>query len=60
MRNYFCNLELKVFVDDFGIVVGVLDFYGVLYLFGMNILVVFGIWLFWIVMAYAVMKNVWY
>ena len=58
MRNHFRNSEPKVFVDDSGTAVGVSDFYGVSHSLGTNILAVFGIWLFWIAMAYAVMKNV--
>ena len=58
MRNHFHNGEPKVFVDDSGTAVGVSDFYGVKHSLSTNILAVFGIWLFWIVLAYVAMKNI--
>ena len=57
MRNHFKN-EPAVFVDEHGNAVGVSDFYGVSHSLSTNILAVFGLWLFWILLAYLAMKNI--
>jgi len=57
MRNHFKN-EPAVFVDENGNAVGVSDFYGVSHSLSTNILAVFGLWLFWIFLAYLAMKNI--
>jgi len=57
MRNHFKDAP-AVFFNDAGEAVDVGDFYGVSNTLTENILAVFGLWLFWIGVAYITMKYV--
>jgi ATP-binding cassette, subfamily G (WHITE), member 2 len=57
MRNHFKDAP-AVFFNDAGEAVDVGDFYGVSNTLTENILAVFGLWLFWIGVAYFTMKYV--
>lgn len=58
MRNHFGDDAPAVFLDDNGDATNVSDFYGVSHSLSTNVLAVFGLWLFWIAVAYVAMKNI--
>ena len=58
MVNYFDNKEPTVFIDKSGKSQGVIEFYGASGTITSNLLGVFGLYWFWIIVAYICMKNI--
>ena len=58
MINYFDNKEPKVFQTKEGKMEGIIEFYGASGTITSNLIAVFGLYWFWIIVAYVCMKNI--
>ena len=58
MINYFDKEEPKVFRTKEGDMEGIIEFYGASGTITSNLLAIFGLLWFWIIIAYIVMKNI--
>ena len=58
MINYFDKKEPKVFQTKEGAMEGIVEFYGVIGTITSNLIAIFGLYWFWIIVAYICMKNI--
>jgi len=58
MINYFDKKEPKVFQTKEGAMEGIIEFYGASGTITSNLIAIFGLYWFWIIVAYICMKNI--